>query len=331
MQKTCIAILIIFFTAFISFSQTQEQAQTPEQWANQLKTARFRGTLDALIYFFENPSEAKKLQKEIEDFSKTCELDMLKSWTESILAQVKAEPPKSDPAHIKELIKILKESKDEKVLRPVFEEITKIGPAAKETAPELIRILTEKPEGTFGFIIPKALLAAKVDVNPVISDLTKKYQSTQDIRVKGHYAIAISSFGPKAESAVPVLLPALDSPDDQVKGRPILALGYIHCCNAQIIPKLVANLKNGSFPVKQACCMALSSFTPASKEAIEALILAMQDSAGSIRESAIRTLGLLGEYAEPALPALKLSLKDENSRIQTEAAKSIKMIEFRKK
>ena len=260
MQKSCTAILILFFVTISPFAQNQDSNQTPEQWANQLKTARLCGTLDALMYFAKNPIEAKKQQQALEEFSKACDVDSLKKMAEGILGEAKKTPSKSDPAHIKELIKTLKESKDEKVLQPILEEISTIGPAAKDTAPELIRILNDNPNMAISSQVSRALLQIGADLKPVIAGLIQKFQASQDVKQKSNYAFSIGLFGPAAGDAVPGLLPVLDSTDDQLKSRVILALGYIHSCSEQVVPKIVANLKKGSFPIRQVCCMALANF-----------------------------------------------------------------------
>jgi HEAT repeat protein len=229
------------------------------------------------------------------------------------LAARSLETVKPSPAVVPLLLETLKGSDREARVRAATV-IGRIGPGAAGATPDLIACLKEEfktplPPGGGrgraasadpGSVAARALaqVAPEKGASPeTLAALTDALQTPDDPR---HQAVA-SAFGilgPKAASAVPVLIADLKraKPMDNYGGQVARAI-------SQIAPG-----------------------TPSESEAIAALTEALKSESDPIRLGAAWGLGEFGEKASSAVDALRALEKDKSPRIRAQAEESLEMI-----
>jgi HEAT repeat protein len=155
--------------------------------------------------------------------------------------------------------------------------VRELGPAAKDTAPEL-----------------RALLQ---DASPV---------------VRGRAAVALVEVGADARDAVPVLLARLDDRDSRVRAEAARALGRAGGDARTVSPALEALLLLDYQDVAEAAAEGLAAL---GGDGLPLLTAALRHEDGSVRQAALHGLQKMGPAARPAAAALTAALKDEAVRI----------------
>jgi HEAT repeat protein len=177
-------------------------------------------------------------------------------------------------AAVPEFVKILKKGDNPaKVL--ACDGLGRIGPAAKDAVPELVK---------------------QLDGDPAIA---------------GHAAMALAGIGPAAEAAVPALRKALASSDNTLQLNAAVALGGMGEAGHAAVPDLVKLLKDDDAGVRRIAARSLGGIGPAAADAVPALAEALHDDQGSVTIQAAQALAQVGKAAVPAVAKV---LDDEGLR-----------------
>ena len=199
---------------------------------------------------------------------------------------------RGDPVLVREVARRLSATATH-VIVGACQTLARLGPAAREFAPECIGRLNE--------------LTAAADVRCVAIDAL------------GHVTQGI-------ETAVDHLLSLSRDDDLWTKGAALSALGHVGRRPARVVPRLIAALDDYEEPDPdmtersdhQRVVDALRSFGPAGAAAVPALIPRVRRSDGEPDFAVIQTLGWLGRAARPALPVLQelaRELRDPNGEL----------------
>lgn len=168
---------------------------------------------------------------------------------------------------------------------------------------------------------------------------------------------ALGSIGSAATAAIPRLIEALQSPDEDLRGRAAEALGDIG--SAEAVPLLLALLQHADADLRQSAAEALQCLGPVAEAAVPNLQKALNDEVATVRATAAKALGEIasgnsaiaepivpllqdadagvrasaavalqsvGPEAKIAVPALMAALGDEVERVQQSAAKALEEI-----
>ncbi len=229
------------------------------------------------------------------------------------------------------------------------EALRKIGPAAKDAVPELIRMMDAPSHGAsiphfagaldkIGVDVPtlvglmdgKAEWAGKYAVeamaklgNKAVPDLVKIIKSGSPIG-QARAATAIGRIGPAAKDAIPALAGALSSPEASVREAAVRAIGQMGPPAKETTKQLLKLLKSDkSDNVRAAAAKALGAIAPAQVQVISALTARLSDKDLFVRIAAADALGRFGADAKSAVPALVRALKDENWSIRAHAFEAL--------
>jgi HEAT repeat protein len=134
---------------------------------------------------------------------------------------------------------------------------------------------------------------------------------------------ALRDMGPRAISAVPVLLKILK--EGRVLGicSADEALGAIGAEPESIVPLLAARLDHSDGWVRRGAAAGLGLYGPAARAATTELVDALSDPSDLVRRRAAGALGRLGADASRVVPALIACLEDDDSAVRREAAYSL--------
>ncbi|WP_179046560.1 HEAT repeat domain-containing protein [Nostoc sp. TCL26-01] len=97
-------------------------------------------------------------------------------------------------------------------------------------------------------------------------------------------------------------------------------------CKASAVPALIQALKSQQENIRANAALAIGEIGTKAIAAIPALIEALDDESNAIQINAAYALGQMGWAAEPAIPSLSQQLKDENRAVITSAAYAIGQI-----
>jgi HEAT repeat protein len=179
------------------------------------------------------------------------------------------------------------------------------GPAAPEDVPGLTKALTNADALTrrdaaddLGLIRPPAK-----DAVPALQKLAE-----QDRDPLGRIAAAkaIASIDPKHETAIPLLVKALQDKTAKVRKRAAESLGDLGPGAKSAVTALVKAVKDSDPTVSWAAVDALGQIGPDAESAVPALIEALKDA--STGGAAADALGQIGPKAQAAVSALKQAL-----------------------
>ncbi|NJL63238.1 MAG: HEAT repeat domain-containing protein [Methylacidiphilales bacterium] len=113
--------------------------------------------------------------------------------------------------------------------------------------------------------------------------------------------------------AVPELIKALKSPNQQIRIMAITALGEIGSPDA-ILPLSDLLQKQTRWDIRVSVIFALSNF---GKQGVPRLVTALKDKDWYIRYQAANALNEIGFDAKDAIPALNSAVKDENINVRS--------------
>jgi hypothetical protein len=108
---------------------------------------------------------------------------------------------------------------------------------------------------------------------------------------------------------------SLKSPNSQVRGHAIFALGAMGADGGDAVPALARVLReDADREARHQAALALSKMAPASRAAVPALAEALADQEPAVRMNAAIALFRLRDEARPAIPALIQALKDPENQ-----------------
>ncbi len=200
------------------------------------------------------------------------------------------------------------------------EAIAAIGPANKQVALVLVRALRDDPENPYQQTVCLHAVAGLGRIGPVSEEvLPALIQALSDKRdrVRVHVTKALVQIGPPA---VPALVQAL--PDKNVwVGKSILKI--LLEIGPPATPQLIAVLKGKDSRVRAAAAKALGQLGPAAKDAAPELTRTLKDQDDELRRSAAEALGRIGPAAKDAVPELIKILKGEDVKLRKTAAEAL--------
>ena len=177
--------------------------------------------------------------------------------------------------------------------------LTRIGKAA---VPELIKGLQHE-----SVHIRKVSSISMLRIQPTSKEAFKalKTATTDDEDyVRNHAIHAMAVFG---ADAVPVLVAALQNPNDQVSAS--IALGKIGYAAEPAVPQLLKLLESANLNIRNRAATAVAKIGPKSAKAADALANALKTTDETTRGLVIDTLRNMGTKAKKAAPALVEILK----------------------
>jgi len=146
-----------------------------------------------------------------------------------------------------------------------------------------------------------------------------------NILVAERCAQALGTFGEEAQSAVPALVKASDSSDQELGCAATCSLTLIDAeATAEVTaPKLVAFLGNSDPRIRWAAIQSLARLGSEAKAAVPRLIKCLHDGETFVRVVTIQSLGQIAANPETAVPALCESLHDSDSGVRRASAAAL--------
>jgi HEAT repeat protein len=202
--------------------------------------------------------------------------------------------------------------------------LRRLGQRAKAAVPALIEALDDRAEQVRGEAM-MALVAiapeARRTVAALITRLREHGRGSRDVRLRA--AALLERLGPPP-AAVPALLEALRDHDPGVRGHVAMALSSYEPHNASAVPALVRALRQDSnYYVRGTAAEILERMGRRARPAVSALMAALQDPVRSVRSSAAAALGPVGARAEVAVPVLAGLLRDPEDGCRLAALRAL--------
>jgi HEAT repeat protein len=155
----------------------------------------------------------------------------------------------------------------------------------------------------------------------ILPALIKALNDTNEY-VREDMALALSKFGPAAETAVPALAKALEDDSARVRIMAASALSKIDSSqNAAVIPVFKDVIANGDARDRHWAAVYLHEIEPTNAEIIPTFISSLTNQDQDIRSSAAYSLLAYGSAGKIAVPALQKALDDPDAGVK-EAARA---------
>lgn len=186
-----------------------------------------------------------------------------------------------------------------------------IGPAAKETAPAVVKLLADRDEHVrrkAAFALGRIGPEPQAAIGPLIGLLA---DANGDVRQSASEALA--RFGAQG---VPALIDALKSDSPALQREAARALGRIGSDAKDAVPQL----KTVFLTAGNASAEAAEALGHIGKPAIPALVECVTSPAAEVRKKAVQVLGTLGA---DAVPSLVDALADKNADVRQAAAAAL--------
>jgi HEAT repeat protein len=194
----------------------------------------------------------------------------------------------------------------------------RVGPAV----PLLIACLKDRDSYVHHWA-QETLVAAKDAIGEHLSDLAALLADPRP-EVRQRVAEVVAKIGPQGASAVPEMVKALGSSDDETGKILIDAIGAIGPAAKDAVPALISNLKsagwNCSGSLQGHAILALGKI---GEVAAPALLAAMRNPTPGVREGAALALGQIPAVAQTAVPELLRALGDPEPSVRSGAAESL--------
>ncbi len=213
-----------------------------------------------------------------------------------------------DERALKPMVATLNKSRDKWERSQTITAISKIS--GTNTLPALIGILTNYPENATDVVSAISRLSGE-SATAQLRELF--HQSTGRVREAIAHSLGMSGHA----EALPVLLEAIDSGDDEARKAAAQALGMI--ADPRAVPALLTALKDSTSDVRQEAAWALGYIADPAGTA--GLIAALKDAEFSVRFAA--AFALAGIQDPAAVEPLKALLPDKERRVQIAAACSL--------
>lgn len=209
--------------------------------------------------------------------------------------------------------------------------------------PYVIKLLkTEKNGGVRGnelgyFEMPIQTMSEK-DKTALLPELIRSMQG-DDASERNNALVSLQYYSNQKETAVPLIVNALQDPDPVVRMMAVRALDKIdphNPANSKSVSVLVgcmtapqggSSLAASRFPFEatQAATI-LGELHREPDVSVPALIQALQSDDRYLRQSAAVALGRFGGQAKTAVPALTKALEDSDTHVRRQAAAALKLI-----
>lgn len=140
-------------------------------------------------------------------------------------------------------------------------------------------------------------------------------------------ALALGSIGSFAEPAIPLLISALDSPEDWIRRGAVEALGALGSASSSAVPKLIGVLRSKENDVRREGVRALIQIDPCSDAVSVSLFQARHDAGWEVRASIATALPTIARCQsapiEQIIEVLSDLLGDERHEVRLAAVRSL--------
>jgi len=203
--------------------------------------------------------------------------------------------------------------------------------SATNALPDIVRLLEDKnPEvrqRAAGIVTDQIMNRIR---SPDISYLPALIRALNDTNefVREDMALALSKYGPAAESAVPALVKSLDDASARVRMTAATALSIIDGSqNAAVIPVLKDVITNGNARDRHWAAVYVHEIQPKNTDIIPVFIGSLTNEETGIRISAAYSLLQYGSDAKVAVPALQKALDDADANVRNAARDALGTID----
>jgi HEAT repeat protein len=187
------------------------------------------------------------------------------------------------------------------------------GCAASLAAPDLARCVEEDPDVQVADFAALALAKLGPAGAKELATLTRSPRLGTRLRA----LVALTTMGPAAKPALPVLLETLRDPDAPFRAQAAVTLGEMGPDAAAAVPALCAALRDTDPLVRKRAALALANLGP---DAVAGLRELLTDDDWVIRKTALEALALHGPEAAVALKQLIALLDDDAAGVRAAAA-----------
>lgn len=163
-------------------------------------------------------------------------------------------------------------------------------------------------------------LGPKGDPEKIIASLLKNLEQKEEPGLRLQATIDLAEFGPLASKAVPALMDALLTNDEDLRLNSAIALGRI---GKPAVAALSEALASKDDDTRFYAVWALGWIGPEGKSAAPAVIRALRDKNEGVRRKAAYTLGRIGAEPAKAIAGLIESLGDANEDVRQAAAEGV--------
>jgi HEAT repeat protein len=179
--------------------------------------------------------------------------------------------------------------------------------------------------GLAGLALPPMGLAAQEkkpagDPKEIVARLLKDLKDPGDVQRRVQAAMGLADFGPLAEPAVPDLVAALGSTDEDLRLNAAIALGKV---GKAAVPALRKLLDSSDKDARFYAIWALGWVGPDARECTPALIAAMADKDPAIRRKAAYALGRIAADPPKTIAVLLAAFKDDNEDVRQAAGDAV--------
>lgn len=210
-----------------------------------------------------------------------------------------------------ELLKALKDE-DALVRLSAVTALGKVQAQPESTVPALVAIFRSKEDGLWR----EAAIALSQIGSPAVPALTEALKDNRaDVRLNA--ALALGRIGAVAKPSVPPLIELSKDPNLAVQQQAIVALGQIGVDAQPAVPVLVAALKQPNWQIRANVAHTLGEIGPPAESAIPGLIATLNDQDAVVRQRATFALSRIGSAA---IPTLLNTLKDQKQEVQVRSA-----------
>ena len=196
------------------------------------------------------------------------------------------------------------------------------GPSARQAAPFLSAIISQRPDG------PERLAAAealwRIAKQPECIDALIHSLDDREKIYRAEAAAALGRIGPSANQATPKLLSLLND-HGCVRINAVEALGQIRSDPRAVVPELSKALNDPIILVRSNAAAALANFGGDAATAITALERAAKDEDATVRVEAANALWRIGKR-QNALPLLYSALADFDLKTELAAGTALRRL-----
>ena len=206
-----------------------------------------------------------------------------------------------------DLLHALERERDDEAFQKLSWALVHCGAEASQAIPLLIDRLDSEDEH-----IRSWAQQALGEMGPAaVAPLVEAMQNAGKPHVLARAAFALEDIGPEAADAVPVLVTALEHPNDQVRRAAADALGAIRSDPARSVPALTKHVDDPSAYVREHAIDALVPFGEQGSGAVPALLARLR-AEPELAGHAVRALGSIGPASRDVVPLLIPRLASEN-------------------
>ncbi|MGL4423149.1 MAG: HEAT repeat domain-containing protein [Gemmataceae bacterium] len=198
------------------------------------------------------------------------------------------------------------------------EALGRIGAPAASTEAKLLPLLAD-PDSRVRTVVAQSLAEISTDMPGAVAALVKALPNVEAIR-------GLAKFGPKANAAIPQLIPLTKHEDRIVRWNAIRTLGKIGPAAAVAVPEIQANFQHADSEVREHAAEAIGDIGPGAASALPELAKLLKDSTPRVQRDTLRSIGLLGKASLPYLAEVRGLKTSQEAEVKAAAEKAERQI-----